>query len=829
MAVISLNGSAAGQSDGGHEFGERPWHVAAGQRIDQYKCVPDLAIAAGAHEPTEQGPVGFLPLRRLSLKLAIGHDVALRGKDLFYRVDTESGDQFVLEIRVAHEEPLILQLRSARYPAQPCLLETGQEEAHLGAVTQTGKTYVQSLWPVPLEKVSDVGRTVHGKDSDTLGQQVATPPPGQRRHRELVADPLDQDHCPDRFHRLIGCRHRQRLSVARGACGCTGAGTNMRHSARIANLSHCVDLTLRSVNAVQGVGMWGGSMTSTVIISASAVITMDPALPRAKAVALDTDSGTIISVGSLADCRTAAPGADEKDLGDSVVMPGFIEAHSHPFLSGIVTQSPTYWIAPYVGYPTWDDVTKLFAKVQDEQPPGATVLFNGLDRLLQQVQEPDNVLLDRYFPDRPAAVFDNSGHEVYFNSAAIALLGWTVAPPDPAGARYGRNPDGTSNGRAYETAALLAVAGPLMKSAIPHPLYSAAQWYTLMAKGGITTTTDMSYSTPYLVGYEALAAVPDCPLRISLYHMSTENDADKPLDCRAPDTMIRKQGIKLWADGSPWVGTAALSYPYVDSVTVRNAGIPLGPAGESAMNYSREQLDQALDRFTPQGWQMAFHVNGDVGLDVVLDAYQRALSVHDVAGTDHRWRVEHLGGARADQFARVASLGVFASLGPFQFIYWGDLLDGELFSHEIGAQWMRFRDAVDAGLCVSFHNDGSVSPPVPLLNIQAAVTRMTLSGRVHGPEQAIGLDAAFAAQTIDAARTLHREHEIGSITPGKLADFVELSADPWSADPARLVDTVTVNRTWRGGRRIDPDAFLAEVRAIDPTEHQHLAQHGQHC
>ena len=399
-------------------------------------------------------------------------------------------------------------------------------------------------------------------------------------------------------------------------------------------------------------------------------------------------------------------------------------------------------------------------------------MFNGLDRMLQQVAEPDNTVLDAFFPDRPVAVFDNSGHEVYFNSAAIAFLGWTDgAPPDPEGASFGRNADGTSNGRAYETAAVMAVAAPLMASAIGHPLFSAAQWYALMARGGITATTDMTYSTPYLVGYEALASVPDCPLRISLYHMSIEADANEPLSCPLPDTMIRKQGIKLWADGSPWVGTAALSYPYLDSATVRGAGIPLGPAGESAMNYSRTELDASLDRFVPAGWQMAFHVNGDVGLDVVLDAYQRALNVHGLVDTDHRWRVEHLGGARADQFPRVASLGVFASLGPFQFIYWGDLLDGELFPTEIGAEWMRFGDAVDAGVCVSFHNDGSVSPPTPLLNIQAAITRTTPSGTLHGKNQVISLDAALAAQTVDAARTVHREHEIGSIAVGQARRF----------------------------------------------------------
>ena len=571
-------------------------------------------------------------------------------------------------------------------------------------------------------------------------------------------------------------------------------------------------------------------MAGDLIISASSIITMNPAAPRAAAVAVDTTNGTIVGVGSLAQCRAAAAGGTERDLGDTVLMPGFIEAHSHPFLSGVVTQPPAYWIAPYVGYPGWDDVAALFRKVQAEQPAGATVMFNGLDRLLQQVAEPDNTTLDAFFPNRPVAVFDNSGHEVYFNSAAIAFLGWAAAaPPDPAGARFGRNADGTSNGRAYETAAVMAVAAPLMASAIGHPLFSAAQWYALMARGGITATTDMTYSTPYLVGYEALASVPDCPLRISLYHMSIEADANEPLSCPLPDTMIRKQGIKLWADGSPWVGTAALSYPYLDSATVRNAGIPIGPAGESAMNYSRAELDASLDRFAPHRWQMSFHVNGDVGLDVVLDAYERALSVHGLTGTDHRWRVEHLGGARADQFGRVASLGVFASLGPFQFIYWGDLLDGELFPTEIGSEWMRFADAVDAGVCVSFHNDGSVSPPTPLLNIQTAITRTTLSGTLHGKDQVISLDAALAAQTIDAARTLHREHEIGSIVEGNLADFVELSMDPYRAEPARFCDQVTVCSTWRGGRRIDLDAFLAEVKAIDPAAHAHLAKPAQQC
>lgn len=129
---------------------------------------------------------------------------------------------------------------------------------------------------------------------------------------------------------------------------------------------------------------------------------------------------------------------------------------------------------------------------------------------------------------------------------------------------------------------------------------------------------------------------------------------------------------------------------------------------------------------------MAFHVNGDLGLDIVLDAYEHALAKHDLLGTDHRWRVEHVGAAREDQFARAASLGVITSMGGYQFYYWGDLLDVQLFGHEIGANWQRFKGAFDAGRRPSFHNDGANTPPNPLLNIHTAVTRRTSSGTVRG-------------------------------------------------------------------------------------------------
>ena len=567
-------------------------------------------------------------------------------------------------------------------------------------------------------------------------------------------------------------------------------------------------------------------MTADLILKAVTIITMDASAARAEAVAIDTTSGRIAVVGTLEACQQAAPAAKVRDLGPTVLMPGFIDPHSHPLLGGIVTQEPAYWISPHRGYATFADVEKLWRKLDGELPAGQAVLCNGLDRLLQGAPELTNQQLDTYFPKRPALILDNSGHEVYFNSAVIALNGWTdqKPPADPVGARFGRSADGTSNGRAYETAAIVAAATKTMKMAVPHPLLSGARWYALMARNGVTTTTEHTYDSALLPGYVALAGAADCPLRLAVYHMSIDPTCGEKLSTPVPEELLWKQGIKLWADGSPWVGTIAASFPYLDNDTTKRAEIPLGPAGETMLNYPRSKLDEILAQHAPEGWQMAFHVNGDVGLDVVLDAYERALAAYRLAGTDHRWRLEHCGAGRGDQFARAARMGVAVSLLPAQFIYWGDLLDGTMFSPEIGSQWVRAGDAVRAGASVSFHNDGCVSPPIPLLNVQAMVTRRTASGRIHAANQAVTLFDAFRAHTVNAAYQIGRDHDLGSIEAGKCADFVELSADPFEVDVNKLTSLVQVQGTWRGGRRIDLDAFLDQVKTINPATHAKLAE-----
>lgn len=568
-------------------------------------------------------------------------------------------------------------------------------------------------------------------------------------------------------------------------------------------------------------------MTADLILTARTVITMDERQPRAEALAVDTATGTIVAVGPLTEVQATAAGVTPTNLGDVVLMPGFVEAHSHPIPSGIFTEEPAHWISRPQGFQTYADVQALWRRLDRTLPAGEPVLCWGLDRLGQGAPQLTNTELDEFFPHRPAAIVDISGHEAYFNSAVITMNGWADGKPpaDPPAARFGRNSDGTSNGRAYETGAVVAAVGGVQKKVVTNPLLSVAKWFRTLAQAGVTTSAENSYSGSLLPSYEALFSSENVPIRVGVYQVSTDPACGDPLTSTVAPSRFWKNGIKMWADGTTFIGTLAASFPFNDNPTTRNADVPMGIGGTTMMNYTREQFDEVLNQHARTGLQMAVHAHGDVAVDVVLDAYAAALARHDLLGTDHRWRVEHWSAGRADQFQRAVELGVATPLASYQFMDLGDLLDGTLFPPEIGSQWVAVADAIKAGARVSFHSDSPVSPVTPLLDVQCMASRRTPSGQLHGPNQAISLDDALRAVTINAAYHLRRDHDLGSIEVGKLADFVELSADPYTVDAASLTDHVKVLGTWSNGRKVDADAFVADVGRIDPQPHQHLHQH----
>lgn len=557
------------------------------------------------------------------------------------------------------------------------------------------------------------------------------------------------------------------------------------------------------------------------ILVARTILTMEAAQPRATAVAIS--GGKIAAVGTLADCKAALPAAEVIDLGETCLMPGFIETHGHTLLSGMSTKAPATYIAPWL-VPTWDEIVALGKKAAAEAPAGHSLCFFGLDRLLHGCEFPNAKQMDEIFGDRIACMIALSQHQASVTTATLKHLGWDKTPPaDPVGGTYGRLEGGNQlDGIAHEIPAVLPLIAPIFAALGGHPLEQAALYMAEMASVGITATSDIGYTDSMLPAYEALARMPHVPMRVALYHQTVEPTCDQPLKSTVSTDLLRKNGMKFWADGSPWLGSIATSFPYLDSPEVRAAGIVDLHPGLKAMNYTQEQLDNLLDQHAASGWQIACHANGDLTLELVLDAFERALKKYKLLGTDHRWRLEHVGAVRLDQLERMKALGVIPTFGVFQMMQWGDLLDGKMYDSQYGARWCPTGDAERLGIRQSYHNDGNISRPDPLASVRASVTRKSNSGNVHGPDQKVSLDEGLRAITIHAAHIMKLDDVIGSVEVGKFADFAQLSADPHSVSPDDWATKVKVVGTWLGGQKIDLAAFTAAAGETHPDDHSKL-------
>ncbi|MFE0463992.1 amidohydrolase [Kitasatospora sp. NPDC058965] len=517
------------------------------------------------------------------------------------------------------------------------------------------------------------------------------------------------------------------------------------------------------------------------------VLTMNPDQPQAEAVAVR--DGRIVAVGTGAEIEPLTDSSTRiVDLGGRCLMPGFVEPHGHVCEEAVVLGPSVDDIRPAT-IPAADDVVAAIKAAVAKRGEGGTCCY-GWDPLLQKgLPTPDLAWLDSVAPDTPLVIMHNSGHLAFFNSAAATWLGLSKDTPDPAGARFGRTAGGSLDGTAYEAAAVGACLHPFMPKDGNWPAVLNAE-YARLNMAGITMCSDMSFDARLR---PALAASSPT-VRVRLYEMSgPKMGSDITPD--NGDDLVKQVGIKTWADGSPWIGNIATSFPYLTNDTTRALG--LEPNHRGRANYTPEQLTAIGEAYFPAGWQLACHCHGDDAVDMVLDVWGKLLAAHP--RDDHRLRLEHVGTMRPDQFERAAALGITASIFVDHLYYWGDVLVDDLFGPEHGAHYANAGSALKAGLRISFHNDAPVTPAEPLRNITEAVTRQSKSGRVLAPEERITVDQALRAQTIDPAWQMFADDITGSIEVGKYADFVVLDADPHTVEPALIAD-ILVDATWLAGQ-----------------------------
>jgi predicted amidohydrolase YtcJ len=528
----------------------------------------------------------------------------------------------------------------------------------------------------------------------------------------------------------------------------------------------------------------GGTDPDAVVVNA-VVYTSDPARPRAEAFALK--NGRFVAVGSTSDIRNLASARTEVvDAQRMTVTPGFIDAHSHP--SGI---EELYGVNCNVR--TVAQLLDAVHKKAQATAPGVWITGFMFDdtKLERPLTRHD---LDEASRDRPIVINHRGGHTSWYNSKALELAGITMSTPDPPDGRFFRQ-DGELTGRVAELARGVFQRVGKRETFTPEQQRERARagmrhMSQLFTAAGLTSVHDAGTSLEHVLAYEDTRK--NGELRHRAYMMIRGPQIFAGFKAAGiytgfGDEWIRVGGVKFAADGSASERTMRMSTPYV------------GTNDYGILTMTQEQIHEAVEDAHRHNFQVGIHANGDVTIDMVLNAYERVLK--QWPDPNRRHRIEHCSLVNPDLLQRIKNCGCIPT--PFwTYIHF----HGEKWAQygEDKMRWMMaHRSFLDYGIRVPGASDYTPGPFEPLMAIQSMVTRKDYAGRVWGPNQKVTVDEALTIATINGAYASSEEALKGSIAPGKLADFVMLEKDPHEVDPDQIKN-IRIHRTVVGGTTMFP-------------------------
>lgn len=536
------------------------------------------------------------------------------------------------------------------------------------------------------------------------------------------------------------------------------------------------------VRAMADLALLGGS-----------VWTGDDARPWAEAVAVRGEK--IVAVGTSKDIRRlVGPGTRVIDLAGALVVPGFIDSHTHFLDGGFALLSIRLREAK-----SRDEFVAMIRDKAVELAKGEWILNGDWDQ--QQFDPPElprRDWIDAATPENPVCVNRHDGHMVLANSLALMRAGITARTPSPAGGEILRD-----SRTGEPTGILKDAAMELVTRHIPEPtaearLKAAEAALRLAAENGITSTHDMAYGTGNFTVYRQLIDAGKLTCRVFLYVPIPNVDAFSRLSLKTPfgNDFLKIGGLKGFVDGSLGSSTALFFEPYTDD--------PKGLGLFHPDMIPEGIMEQRIRAADAAGLQVAVHAIGDRANAVLLDIFEKVITQN--GPRDRRWRIEHAQHLRPEDMERMARLGIIASVQPYHAID-----DGRWAEQKIGPERCRttyaFRSLLDKGVRLAAGSDWTVAPLDPLAGIYAAVTRRTTDGKHPGgwyPEQKISLEQALRAYTTDGAYAEFAELSKGTIKEGFLADLVVLNRNIFRF-PAEEIAEARVQTTVVGGRIVFPN------------------------
>jgi predicted amidohydrolase YtcJ len=408
-------------------------------------------------------------------------------------------------------------------------------------------------------------------------------------------------------------------------------------------------------------------------------------------------------------------------------------------------------------------------------------------------RHPNRHDLDKVSTTEPVIITHGSGHITVVNSFVLNEAGITRDTADPPGGALDRDPDGTPNGVVRESARGLLSRGRLdqqaLRIAMPHDqeIQGYLNCFRQYSARGITSA-GIAGGSPST--FRLMQEIRDLgnPVRVGFMFSTGSFDELQAagIERGLGDDRLRITALKTFQGNSLSGRTAWLSQPYSDRPGY--FGIP--PA------RSQEQLDADYEKWWNAGWQVATHSNGDGEIDMVLTAIERAQAKNPRPNA--RWRIEHVSVMNQAMLDRAKKDAVILVFHSYMWEY-GEVLAS--YGPERLAMMHAYRTALGMGIPVAGHSDSPVSAAYPLRRIQDMVTRKDSSGVLRGENQRIGVDEAIKVWTLDGAYATFEENSKGSITPGKLADFVVLEKDPRTVPPDTIKD-IALEATYLGGEKV---------------------------
>jgi len=531
--------------------------------------------------------------------------------------------------------------------------------------------------------------------------------------------------------------------------------------------------------------------SSSEIYYNGTIITVDPIVPVVAAVAVR--DGVIEAVGSLSSVRAVAgENALMHDLNGATMLPGFIDAHGHISFTALNQASANVSSPPVGQAVTVDDVVSLLSKFAKENPDDEWITGWGYDdSLLAEHRHPTRHDLDKVSNERPVAIRHVSGHFLACNSLCLERAGVSAETKDPQGGIFRREKNSRQPDGVIEESAMASVFAVLPKADQTKRLGLLNKAQAYYASHGITTVQDGAASATDIDILRQAAANGDLMLDVVAYPYATY--LGEQISDYLPTPYIgnfRVGGFKIVLDGSPQGKTAWLTEPYLHPPHGQKDGY-LGYA-----TLKDPQVQVYVDRALANNMQLLAHANGDAAADQLIDAVSAA--VQKFGAKDHRTVMIHAQTARDDQIDQMLTLGIIPSYFSAHTFYWGDWHRDSVFGEERAMRISPLRSSADRGLSYTTHNDTPIVPPDMMRLWWASVNRITRSGEVLGGSQRATRMEALKSMTIDAAYQYREEIDKGSITTGKMADFVILAENPFEVDRLRIKDIEVLQTIKRG-------------------------------